>query len=239
MKTIKVTAILILVSIAGISRAELPWQFAQHTRYMAMGDSLAAGYGAIPATNGYAYLLYKGGAFDTVPNTLLSNVGVPGATSQDVLDHQVPLAVGAFHPQAVTLTVGGNDLLAILNDPNADPYGVIMGFGTNLYHILGTLCAGLGGVSIYVSNLYTVPLPGVEGQVAIVVPMFNTVVQDAVASAASGGCDVRLVDVYSAFQSRNGLLLIERNQSNMFEVHPTNAGYRVMAQAFMRAIEAE
>ena len=41
--------------------AEVPWQFADNTRYMAMGDSLAAGYGAVPATQGYAYLLYKEG----------------------------------------------------------------------------------------------------------------------------------------------------------------------------------
>jgi lysophospholipase L1-like esterase len=238
MKTIKVMAILVLVAMAGVSRAGLPWQFAQHTRYMAMGDSLAAGYGAIPATNGYAYLLYHGGAFDTVPNTLLSNVGVPGATSQDVLDHQVPLAVGAFEPQAVTLTVGGNDLLAILNDPS-NPAGVIMDFATNLSHILWMLCDGLDGASIYVSNLYTVPLPGMEELVAMVVSTFNTYVENAVASAASGECDARLVDVYSAFKGRNGLLLIERNQSKALEVHPTNAGYRVMAQAFTRAIEAE
>ena len=48
-----------------------------------------------------------------------------------------------------------------------------------------------------------------------------------------------MVDVYSAFQDRNGLLLIERNHSGMFEVHPTNAGYRVMEQAFMQAIETD
>src|SRR5262245_56040896 len=49
--------------------AELPWQFDQHTRYMALGDSLAAGYGAVPATQGYVYLLYQSGVFDTAPNT--------------------------------------------------------------------------------------------------------------------------------------------------------------------------
>ena len=73
--------------------AELPWEFSQHTRYMALGDSLAAGYGAVPATQGYVYLLYKNGVFDRAPNTLLSNVGVIGATSQHVLDHQVPSRV--------------------------------------------------------------------------------------------------------------------------------------------------
>jgi len=81
----------------GVS-AEVPWVFTDDTRYMAMGDSLAAGYGAIPATQGYAYLLYKEGVFDKIPNTLLSNVGLIGATSQDVLEKQVPLAIDPFEP---------------------------------------------------------------------------------------------------------------------------------------------
>lgn len=236
MKLIRLTVLLVFTTLAGAARAELPWQFEQHTRYMAMGDSLAAGYGAIPATHGYAYLLYQGGAFDKVPNTLLSNVGVPGATSHDVLAYQVPLAVQAFKPQAVTLTVGGNDLLTILN--GGDPYVVLSDFGANLWQILGALCEGLPGAAIHVSNLYTVPLPGVD-LVDVVVPMFNEVVAQAAAGASSSGCDVRLVDIYSAFQNMNGLLLIERNQSNLFEVHPTNAGYRVMAQTFIKVIEAE
>ena len=58
--------------------AELPWQSDQHTRYMALGDSLAAGYGAIPVTQGYPYLLYGSGVFDTLPNTLFANASVPG-----------------------------------------------------------------------------------------------------------------------------------------------------------------
>lgn len=236
MKLIRLTAMLIFTTFAGSAAAELPWQFDQHTRYMAMGDSLAAGYGAIPATNGYAYLLYKGGAFDSVPNTLLSNVGVPGATSQDVLNYQVPLAVQAFKPRVVTLTVGGNDLLTILN--GADPYAVLPDFGTNLWQILGTMCAGLPGTAIYVSNLYTVPLPGVS-LVEVVVPLFNDVVSQVVSAVSMAGCNVRLVDVHGAFEDRNGLLLIERNNSNLFEVHPTNAGYRVMAKVFMKVIEGE
>ena len=213
--------------------AELPWQFAEHTRYMALGDSLAAGYGANPATNGYVYLLYQGGAFDTVPNTLLSNTGVPDATSQQVMDYQVPLAVDAYAPQVVTMTFGGNDLLTILN--GADPSQVIPGFANNLGQILGTLCAGLPGVRIYVSNLYTVPLPGVP-QVNAVVSAFNAVVEQVTTLVAMGGCDAQVADVYGAFQGRNALLLIDRNQAGAFEVHPTNRGHRVMAQAFRAVI---
>ncbi|MDA9981692.1 SGNH/GDSL hydrolase family protein [Gammaproteobacteria bacterium] len=235
MKHLRVTTILVGLVFFGVARAELPWQFEHHTRYMALGDSLTAGYGAIPATNGYVYLLYQGGAFDTVPNTLLSNIGVPGATSQAVMDHQVPLAVEVFKPGVITLTVGGNDLLAILS--GVDPNNVIPAFGANLGQILQTLCVGLPSVEIYVSNLYTVPLPDVT-QVDAVVSTFNAVVSQVIQATVWGGCNVKLADVYNAFLDRKGLLLINRNQAKLFEVHPTNAGYRVMAGVFMQAIES-
>ena len=67
--------------------AQPPWQFDTHTRYMALGDSLAAGIGAIPATQGYVYLLYQDGVFNPVPQMLFANAGVPGVTSKQVLDY--------------------------------------------------------------------------------------------------------------------------------------------------------
>ena len=45
MKHIRVVAMMIGAFFFGTANAELPWQFEQHTRYMALGDSLAAGYG--------------------------------------------------------------------------------------------------------------------------------------------------------------------------------------------------
>jgi len=44
-----------------------------------------------------------------------------------------------------------------------------------------------------------------------------------------------VADVFDAFQGRTGLLLIERHGANPAEVHPTNAGYRVMAEAVAAA----
>ena len=52
--------------------------FDDHTRYMALGDSLTAGYGAHPATQGFAYQLYQSGVFDSINHTLLCNAAVPG-----------------------------------------------------------------------------------------------------------------------------------------------------------------
>ena len=210
----------------GVS-AEVPWQFADNTRYMAMGDSLAAGYGAVPATQGYVYLLYKEGVFDKIPNTLLSNVGLIGATSQDVLDKQVPLAINPFMPTVITLTVGGNDLTSILT--GADPETVLENFQSNLTNIFMELRTKLPEAEIYISNLYDIPeIPGATD----VILVFNGIV-DGVAS----GFGVPVADVFSAFEGRKGLRLIQRNGADQFEVHPSNAGHRAMAKAFKAVIE--
>ena len=215
----------LLLSPVGVS-AEVPWQFADNTRYMAMGDSLAAGYGAVPATQGYAYLLYKEGVFDKIPNTLLSNVGLIGATSQDVLEKQVPLAIDPFVPTVITLTVGGNDLASILTGD--DPATVLGNFQANLTNILFQLRTELPEAEIYVSNLYDIPEIPMATNVVL---LFNSIV-DGVAS----GFGVPVADVFSAFEGRKGLRLIQRNGADQFEVHPSNAGHRAMAKAFKAVI---
>lgn len=219
-------ALVFSLAVAAPAAADLPWQFGNNTRYMALGDSLAAGYGAIPATQGYVYQLYQEGVFDKVTNTLLSNAGVPGVTSRQVLDHQVPQAIEAFRPTVITLTVGGNDLLRILKGANAGQ--VLSEFQINFTLILQNLRTALPNTRIVVSNLYTIPQIAGADQI---VPIFN----DIVAGVASA-FNVPVADVYSAFHGRHGLLLIERHGAAPDEVHPTNAGYRVMAQAFEKAI---
>ena len=103
MISIIVVPFIVLVSVS-LSRAELPWQFSEHTRYMVLGDSLSAGYGAIPQTQGYAYRLYQEGVFDVANKTIFSNSSVPGATSADVLAYQVPQAF-IFKPDVITIKV--------------------------------------------------------------------------------------------------------------------------------------
>src|SRR5512138_1599467 len=117
--------------------------FANDTRYMALGDSLSAGYGAHPATQGFVYGLYQSGVIDNVNNTLFCDIGVPNATSGDILTHQVPQVAlffadtGIAYRQVITLTVGGNDLLQIFG--GADPTTVLNTLAANLSAILGTL----------------------------------------------------------------------------------------------------
>lgn len=212
----------LLFASAPILAGSLPWQFENHTRYMALGDSLVAGYGALPVTQGYVYRLYREEVFDKIPHTLFSNAGVPGVTSKQVLDHQVPQAIEAFRPSVITITVGGNDLLRILKGEN--PNLVLSEFQANFAQILGALRTALPNTRIYVSNLYTIPqIPGAND----VVPVFNEIV-----AGVAAMYNVPVADVYSAFLGRRGLLLIERPGAAPDEVHPTNAGYEVIAEAF-------
>ena len=211
----------------GVS-AEVPWQFADNTRYMAMGDSLAAGYGAVPATQGYAYLLYQQGVFDKIPNTLLSNVGLIGATSEDVLNYQVPLAIDVYRPTVITLTVGGNDLVGILANPQEAPQ-ILANFGNNLTNIFMELQSLSPEPKIYINNLYDIPeIPGATQ----VVQLFNAIV-----AGVANAFGVPVADVFSAFEGKKGLRLIERNGADQFEVHPSNAGHRAIAKAYKAVID--
>lgn len=238
----KLSLVAVLALLPMGAYAEVPWQFADNTRFAAVGDSLVAGVGAIPMTQGYAYLLYEQAVLDAVPNTLFTNTGVPGATSEDVLLHQVPTVIDRFTPNVVTLTVGGNDLLSILG--GADPAAVLGAFQANLSGILSALCVDLAMAlpptqppRILVSNLYTIPDFPVP--VDAVVGAVNTIVDGVVGGFAAAGCDVKVADVFNAFLGKNGLLLIKRNGAGAFEVHPTNAGHRAIADAFKDAINAE
>jgi lysophospholipase L1-like esterase len=224
-------AFLVLVAMAGLAHADQPWTFDNNTRYIALGDSLAAGYGAMPTTNGYAYLLYQRGAFDKTSNTLFANAAVPGAISQDVLDHQLPQAIHRFPPNVVTVSVGGNDLLDAFRTGNL---GLLF---TQLQPNLSRILCGLTGAPsqprVYIHNLFDVPeITGGPGSPAFGLLMM---VNDMIASAADT-CGARLVDVFSAFDGQTGLLLIGRNGAGDTEVHPSNAGYRAMAAAFEAAI---
>jgi hypothetical protein len=62
-----------------------------------------------------------------------------------------------------------------------------------------------------------------------IIEQFNEIISF---EAANAGARVHVANVFAAFEGRNGLLLVERHGADRFEVHPTNAGYPVMAKAF-------
>ncbi len=227
----------LLFMAAPASWAQYWVSFEDNTRYLALGDSLSAGYGAHPATNGFAYQLYQSGAIDNINNMLFNNIGTVWATSSDVLSHQVPLGklffsnTGADYRKVVTLTVGGNDMVQILG--GADPNTVLGNFANNLGAILFNLALAHPDVEIFVANQYDPRLP-IPGGSALVQAL-NSVI----ASVVFYFPQATVVDVFSAFEGRKGLLLIEKQGSEILQVHPTNAGYRVITMAFADAIRAK
>ena len=137
--------------------------------------------------------------------------------------------------QEGSLTVGGNDLFSVVDaygavNESAIP-GMLQAYGQNLFVILSTLVATPGDVKVFVGNLYDPKLP-IPGSGLLVAAMNEVIAQ--VVSAFPG--KVVLVDVYSAFQGRSGLLLNEKRGAAPGEVHPAIAGYGVMAAAFADTI---
>ena len=238
-----------LVSLPLPARAESPRIIADDaTRYLALGDSIASGYKAVPVTDGYAYVLYEEGVFDRIRHTLFANAAVPGASSRDLLLYQVPQALipaadGGFIPDYVTLTIGGNDLLSILHfmQTHPDPAevlqfatGVIGTYGQNLWTAVYRLHNALPNAKIYVGNQYSIP--EIEALVPLAAPLiaaFNETVRQVVATFPA---HVYLVDVHTAFLGRRHLLLDELPGVSPFETHMTSAGHRVMARAFADVI---
>ncbi len=214
-----------------------PWvSFETHSRYLAMGDSISSGYAAVPATQGFTYQLYQSGAIDNVNHTLFCTMAVPGVLTKDVLDYQVPQAArffsntGSPYRQVITLTTGGNDMRQVL--AGADPAVVLQNVARNLYLTLAALTSQFPAARIYVANYYDPQLP-VPGERALVMAL-NGVIAGA-AGAFPGA--VNVVDLFTVFDGRSGVLLIERKGADAFEVHPTNAGYRLIADTFAGAIK--
>lgn len=232
-------ALLSLTMSIGVSAQ--PWvSFDDNTRYLALGDSLSAGYAAKPTTQGFVFRLYQSGTIDNLNNLLFTAAAVPNAMSSDVLNYQVPQVplffknTGKPYRKVVTLTVGGNDAYSVVGPTGAIDFNAIPGmlntYGSNLATILATLTAP-GDVRVYVGNLYNprLPIQGADQLVGIMNQITASVV-------GVFGSKAVLVDLYTAFQGRDGLLLIEKHGSAPDQIHPTDAGYGVIAGAFKDAI---
>lgn len=147
------------------------------TLYLAIGDSLAWGDGAsdpdstayVPLFADYVAGIPHGGA------KTLANVAVRGETTGSYFNGQAHEALAAIDgpsdTRVVTLSLGGNDLLDLLNDPDdpciADPssetcqllvFQALHGVAERYPLILGSLAAALaadpGDERVYVLTLY-------------------------------------------------------------------------------------
>jgi lysophospholipase L1-like esterase len=257
-------AVFILVS--GTASAQI--NFEKTGYYLSQGDSVPAGEGALPVTQGFVYRLYNQGVFGPKQSMDFANIAIKGVTSEEVLSLQVPQALCvqppriAVAPSVITLSAGANDfLLYIASQPQLDPDtipAVAEEIAGNVEKIIRSLvfgspflpeyCApgGIPGISVLVSNYYRFnhPYPAVDFLLNLALDSFDASMQDRIAQIQAdidntgSTAKIGYVDTLSAMEGQKGLLLIEkRNGFNGpfdFEIHPTNAGHRVIAAEFER-----
>jgi hypothetical protein len=222
--------------------------------YVGMGDSVAAGEGAIPVTNGYVYQLYDHGVFGSKHEMDFADIAVRGARSWDVRDHQAAQALcaePAQRPTVVTITAGANDFLR--NDTNILAIaGRVVGAIDLLLHnddglagspVLDPVtlqpCRALANVTILVSNYYSIPHPNplVFAQLDAALQGFDQALRYWLQFVQiPPGSRVALVDLYSASLGRQGLVTIERRLGIEgplnFDIHPTDLGHSFIAREF-------
>ncbi len=100
-------SLLALVLTPGLAFAQV--NFPKDSYYVGMGDSVAAGEGALPVTKGYVYRLYDEGVFGKKQEMDFANIGVRGGRSWDLRDHQAAQVLCAEpeqRPTVVTITAG-------------------------------------------------------------------------------------------------------------------------------------
>ena len=220
-------ALLVLLFGSFPALAGPPYILDDNLKYLSIGDSYAAGKGAIPVTQGFAYLLYKNGVFGNITNVTFANAAMGGVDSSDVLAYQVPPAIAKFEPDVVTVSVGLHDMEKILL--GADPNVVLPQLQQNMHDILCDLTQA--GATVIVGNFPDFPwLNAINPQVRPLI-----IVADQMIAAVASSCGAKVADVFTAFDGRTGLFLYGRPGVPPSETHPTNLGYRVMEQAYIDA----
>jgi lysophospholipase L1-like esterase len=151
--------------------------------YLSLGDSVAAGEGAMPVTHGFVYQLYDRGVFDQTQQMDFANIAVKGITAEEIQLLQVPQALCiqppriGVAPSVVTITAGANDFfvyLASVGGAPPDPVNTIPvvadAIAARVENIVRSLvfgmpglpsyCAqGISGIKVLVFNYYSFDHP--------------------------------------------------------------------------------
>jgi lysophospholipase L1-like esterase len=237
------------------------------TVYVSLGDSLAWGDGAsTPSETGYTAVLadYVAG----IPHggaKAWTNLAVRGETTDSFLAGQVGPAFAAIadpttDARVVTLSLGGNDIGALLNDPadacvqdpssatcQAQVVAALQGAAQRYPVVLGSIAAALGadpdGATVYVMTVYN-PFGGLGAPY-----------EDAVAGVLLGS-DMRidcsatdpmafgLNDIIACTAAAFGMIVVDAYPvigdqaltlthigEGTFDTHPTDEGHALLAKA--------
>jgi len=233
------TLFLVVIVILASVTASAQINFEKTGYYLSLGDSVAAGEGALPVTQGFAYRLYDQGVFGRKQTMDFANIAIKGVTSQEILALQMPQAVCvqppriAVAPSVITLSAGANDFLVYMSSAEFDPGEIpaaAQAIAGNVDNIIRSLVfgnpylpeycgtGGIPGITVLVSNYYRFnhPDPTVDFLLNLALDAFDASMRNRIAQiqddieAIGSTAIVGYVDTLSAMEGRKGLLLIEK-----------------------------
>ncbi len=207
--------------------------------YLALGDSLAAASGASSPDRGYVPLLAAALTRQFGDELMPRNLSKAGATTQTLLDEQVPEAEAALRAGDVlliTIDIGGNDFAPLFG--NQDCVGPTPSPNCPLASVLDPVQARLDtifsrlrtagpetpmAVLLY-PNLFSGSGHPFEAPAAAALSKLDDVLR-----AAAARYRFIVVDPWDAFQGKS--LQLTGVGAATFDPHPNDAGYAVLAQA--------
>lgn len=210
--------------------------------YVALGDSIAAGVGSsLPRTRGYAADVASRYEQRFGQAALHRNLAVPGETASSFLtDGQVERfrtvvadATGAGTSiRSVSVSLGGNEMLALDGTSQAERQAGLDTFGQSYREALTAVRDEVGPETPIVVTTYYDLTDGdeqIQGTDAWWIEQFNRVIR---ASAADLGAAI--AEVGPAFEGR-----IRELTLYPVDVHPSNAGHRVIADTVWAALNLD
>lgn len=201
------------------TQASQPGAPASPLRYVALGDSTAFGFGAIPGGGGYPPRLARR-LRDAGREVELTNLGAPGATAAALVDRVVP-TLYLHKPTLVTIGIGLNDVAA-----GSAPADFARAFDAICAQAVAT---GAAVVVVNVPDLLPAPEAGRPPDYVARTRALNAEI--ARVAAARG---VAVVDLFTESQRR---LPGHPEYSSADGFHPSAAGYELWADVMWPAVE--
>lgn len=190
--------------------------------YAALGASDVVGVGATPLTNGYVYLLKDSLENETGKSVDLENLGIPGAQIKQIKNIEVEILKRSAQPDLITLSTGANDLIAGDN---------VRSFESGLGEVLSELRGISPSAIIAISNLPDLTkLPRFQEDPDRDVTESRVRSFNAAITRQATRYNAVLVDLYS-------VPLQDSFVNEIDGFHPSDAGHRAIADAFMSALQ--
>lgn len=212
--------------------------------YLALGDSLAAGFTVGQPEE--AYVARIGAALRRQQPIAIRNVAVPGETSASILRAQLPRALRIIEKERaagrrvspITIDIGGNDALAVERAPNDARAATIIRVERNIALLLDQLIAattqdGKRTADIAIMTYYN-PFPGDETDPASAA-YWSARLNDAIMRVAAER-GVAVADIRAAFAGGN---VYRYTYVAAGDVHANADGHALIAEHFLRALGYE